>query len=108
VLAAHEKEKDDPYGIACRVQQKDFTPLVYSVDGMPGKQARSAERRLAQILAAKWGRQYSDVVNFVRCRMSLSVVRSISLVLRTERQTLPWVRRAPDASEAAFVGRVLD
>ncbi len=108
ILAAHEKEKDDRYGIACRVQQKDFTPLVYSVDGMPGKQARSAERRLAQILAAKWGRQYSDVVNFVRCRMSLSVVRSISLVLRTERQTLPWVRRAPDASEAAFVGRVLD
>ena len=56
-------------------------PLVYSVDGMPGKKAHPAKRHLVQILAAKWGRQYSEVVNFFRCRMSLLAVRSLSLVI---------------------------
>ena len=27
-----EKEKGNKYGVACRVQKKDFTSLVYSVD----------------------------------------------------------------------------
>ena len=107
-MAAAEEEKERKYGEACKVQQKDFTPLCYSVDGMPGKLAKAAERRLAQMLASKWDRQYSEVVNFVRVRMSLAVVRSISLVLRTERTSLPWRRRAPEASAAAFVGRMLD
>ena len=108
ILAAAEKEKEEKYGEACKVQQKDFTPLCYSVDGMPGKLARAAERRLAQLLAAKWDRHYSDVVNFVRVRMSLAVVRSLSLVLRTERSSLPWCRRAPEAVAAAFGGQMLD
>ena len=108
ILAAAEKEKEEKYGEACRAQQKDFTPLVYSVDGMPGKLARAAERRLAQLLAAKWDRHYSDVVNFVRVRMSLAVVRSLSLVLRTERTSLPFGRRALEAVAAAFGGRSLD
>ena len=68
ILAAAEKEKEEKYGEACRENQQDFTPLVYSVDRMPGVKARATERRLAQLLAAKWERHYSDVCNFVRVR----------------------------------------
>eukprot|EP00804_Cyclotella_cryptica_P009719 CCRYP_011265-RA/>CCRYP_011265-RA protein AED:0.45 eAED:0.45 QI:0/0/0/1/1/1/2/0/107 len=49
---------------------------------MPCEAARSAERRLASLLAVKWDRQYSEMVNFIRTRMSLSVVRSNTLLLR--------------------------
>eukprot|EP00804_Cyclotella_cryptica_P001651 CCRYP_009032-RB/>CCRYP_009032-RB protein AED:0.62 eAED:0.44 QI:0/-1/0/1/-1/0/1/0/103 len=55
---------------------------------MPCEAARSAERRLASLLAVKWDRQYSEMVNFIRTRMSLSVVRSNTLLLRSERAHL--------------------
>ena len=105
VLANAEKEKEDKYGKACRDRQRDFTPMVYSVDGMPGNKAKTAERRLAALLAVKWKREYSDVVNFVRVRMALAIVRSNSLLLRTERDKGVWKRRAPMDSAACLSGR---
>ena len=40
VLANAEKEKEDKYGKACKDRQRDFAPMVYSVDGLPGKTAK--------------------------------------------------------------------
>mgnify|MGYP006186617991 CR=1 FL=1 len=100
LLERFAREKRDKYEGACLERRKDFTPLCYSVDGMPCEAARSAERRLASLLAAKWDRQYSEMVNFVRTRMSLSVVRSNTLLLRSERAH-SWKRRAPEDGTAA-------
>ena len=100
LLERFAREKRDKYEGACLERRKDFTPLCYSVDGMPCEAARSAERRLASLLAAKWDRQYSEMVNFVRTRMSLSVVRSNTLLLRSERAH-SWKRRAPEDGSAA-------
>ena len=107
VLANAEKEKEEKYGKACCNRQRDFTPMVYSVDGMPGRKAKTAERRLAALLAVKWKREYSDVMNFVRVRMALAIVRSNSLLLRTERDKGVWKRRAPVDSAACLSGRGL-
>jgi hypothetical protein len=35
-LEQHEKEKKDKYLQNCLEKQKDFTPMVYSVDGIAG------------------------------------------------------------------------
>ena len=80
-------------------------PLAYSVDGLPGKRAKAAEKRLAALLAAKWDRPYSDVMNFVRVRMSLAVVRSNTLLMRTERAKSKYQRRAPEGADACMLGR---
>ena len=90
----------------CEERRRDFTPLVYSVDGLACKEARSAERRLGALLASKWDRKYSDVVNFVRTRMSLAIVRSNTLLLRGERST-SWRRRAPGDGVAAIASDTL-
>ena len=100
LLERMEKEKKDKYSEACLERRRDFTPMVYSVDGMAGKEARAAERRLAAKLAGKWGRQYSKMVAFVKTRMALAVVRSNTLLLRGDRAT-SWRRRAPGGGEAA-------
>ena len=100
ILAKHEREKKGKYEEACRERRRDFTPLVYSVDGMPGKEAKAAERRLAALLAKKWSRRYSEMANFVRVRMSLSVIRSNTLLLRGERAT-GWQKRGPEDGVAA-------
>jgi len=43
VLELQEKEKKDKYLQTGHELRKDFTPLVYSVDGMAGKEARCVE-----------------------------------------------------------------
>ena len=66
---------------SCLQMQKDFTPLVYSVDGIAGREAHNAERKLATHLAAKWGWKYSEMVFYIRVRMALLVVRANSLLI---------------------------
>ena len=85
VLAAQEKEKKDKYLKTCHEMRKDFTPMVYSVDGMAGREAKNAEKRCAAYLAEKWERPYSQMVWYVRVRMSIMIVRANTLLLRGSR-----------------------
>ncbi|EJK63679.1 hypothetical protein THAOC_15652 [Thalassiosira oceanica] len=100
VLEKAAKRKKDKYLEACRERRRDFIPMAYSVDGLAGKEARAAEKRLASLLASKWDRPYSEMACFVKTRMSLSIVRSISMLLRGSRSSA-WKRRAPDDGVAA-------
>ena len=81
-LAKEEKEKKDLYLQACLKSRRNFTPMVYSADGIPGAEALSAQKRLAALLSYKLKREYSEMCGFVRARMSLAIVRSNSLLLR--------------------------
>ena len=48
--------------------RKDSTPLVYTVEGMAGRDVRTADKRLAEPLAEKLQREYLKMVYFVRAR----------------------------------------
>jgi len=85
ILARHEKEKKDKYLDACLERRRQFTPLVYSVDGLMGDEARAASKRLASHLANKWKRAYSEVCGYVNSRQALALVRATSLCLRGAR-----------------------
>lgn len=47
VLRRQEREKKDKYQEACLQAHQHFTPLVFSVDGLEGKEAMAARKRLA-------------------------------------------------------------
>jgi hypothetical protein len=85
VLEQHKKEKKDKYLQNCLEMRKDFTPMVYSVDGIAGREARNAEKRLAPQLAGKWNREYLHMVYCVRVRMAIAVVQANSLLIRGSR-----------------------
>jgi hypothetical protein len=85
VLLRHEKEKKNKYGDLCIARRRTFTPLVFSVDGLLGKEATAASKRLASSLASKWKRSYSEICGFVRSRLSIALVRSSSRCLRGDR-----------------------
>ena len=85
VLAAHEKEKKDKYLHKCHEERMDFTPMVYSVDGIAGREARHAEKHLATYLSEKWKRGYPEMCFYVRVRMALAVVKANSLLIRGSR-----------------------
>ena len=92
VLAQQEKEKKDKYLHVCHEQRKDFSPLVYSVDGMAGREAKHAERRLAYHLSRKWQKPYSQLVHYVRVRIGLSIARANTLLIRGSRDRRGSVR----------------
>ena len=85
VLAKQEKEKKDKYLEPCLAGRRQFTPLVFSVDGMPGAEALAAMKRLASSLATKWKQEYSAVSGYVRSRLMLAVLRGSNLCLRGPR-----------------------
>ena len=85
VLLRHEKEKKDKYGAHCIARRRTFTPLVFSIDGLLGKEATAASKRLATSLASKWKRSYSEVCGYIRSRLSIALIRSSSHCLRAER-----------------------
>ena len=81
ILERHAKEKKDKYETACLDRRRDFTPLVYSVDGMASKDTRMAERRIAWLLTKKCSRTYSDMASFICTKMSLAILQSNTLLL---------------------------
>ena len=82
ILARHEREKKAKYLQACLDRRQDFSPLVFSVDGLRGAEANAASKRLAALLSGKWRRTYSQVCGFVRSRLSIALARSASMCLR--------------------------
>ena len=100
ILRRQEKEKKDKYNDACLQAHQHFTPLVYSVDGLEGTEAKAARKRLASRLAAKWNRQYSQVCEMVRSRLSFTLIRATNRCLRGSRiplrrnQSLDWLQRS--------------
>ena len=93
-----ETMRKDKYLAPCLAMWKGFMPLVYSVDGMAGKEAKSFERRIASLLAVKWDRPYSEMVGYVRGRMGLAIIRHNTRLLRGSRLKY---REVPDIEDAA-------
>ena len=103
VLAKCEHTKKNKHLVPCLERRRDFTPLVYSVDGMAGRETKMAERRLASQLAWKWKRDYSEMVGYVRTRMCLAVLRANTLLIRGSRERRSRARPLMDDG-AAMVG----
>jgi hypothetical protein len=82
VLNKCNSEKKDKHLRACHKMRRDFTPLlVYSVGGCAGHETKQAERKLAGVLAAKWVREYSEMVAYIWTRMTRAVVRANTLLI---------------------------
>jgi hypothetical protein len=103
ILERFARQKVEKYEEACSEHRRDFTPLVYSVDGLPCEAAQAAEKRLGSLLAKKWDRNYSEMVAFIRQRMSLAIARSNTMLLRGERAHT-WRRRAAEDGASAGAG----
>ena len=106
VLERAAKEKKDKYLAPCLERRRSFVPLIYSVDGMACKEAKAFERRVASLMASKWDRQYSEMVGFVRGRMSLAVIRANTMLLRGARTSRRFCRPVIEdgAGAAAVLG----
>ena len=55
--------------------------MVYSADRIPGAEALATQKSLAVLLSYKLKREYLEMCGFVWARMSLSILRSNTLLL---------------------------
>ena len=85
VLASAEREKKRKYSEAAMARHASFSPFVLSVDGQMGREARVFMKRVAEKLAIKWQRSYSEVMGWVQARMSFAILRATNRCIRGSR-----------------------
>ena len=77
--------------------------MFYSADVIPGAEALAAQKRLAALLSYKLKREYSEMCGFLRARMSLSILRSNSLLLRVPRNKGVRISQQLDLMDGAVM-----
>ena len=91
--AAHkrnEQEKIRAYGERIEnIDHGSFTPLVFTTFGGMGSKAKCFYSKLAEKLAEKKHQPRNQIVAWMRCRLSFSLLRSALLCLRGIRYSSP-------------------
>ena len=86
VFRQHELENKRQYmQRVLDIEQDTFTPLVYGTNGGMGDDCRKFVDELSRTLVEKSNEEYSQVVTWLRIRLSMEVVRSRILCVRRSR-----------------------
>ncbi|CAB4028227.1 Angiopoietin-related 3 [Paramuricea clavata] len=82
ICSENELEKRKAYDERIReVEHGSFSPLVFSTAGGMGATANVVYTRIASLIAEKHGKPYSKTINWLRCRLSFSLLRSAIICL---------------------------
>ena len=84
-LRRQEKWKESKHKKACEATRRDFIPFNVSTDGCMGDAAQVFIKRISRKLSEKWQRAYSQVVGFLKARISIAILRASSHCLRGPR-----------------------
>ena len=66
------------------VDRGTFTPLIFTTTGGMGPECTKYFKRIAEMIAVKQGEEYSDVVNHLRTKVRVSLLKSVLVALRGE------------------------
>ena len=84
----HEQEKRRAYDQRVREAENGcFSPLVFTSAGGMGPTARVVYKKLATMLSKKLNRPYSHTMDWLRCTISYSLLRSAIMCLRWSRSS---------------------
>ena len=67
------------------IEHGTFTPLVFSVTGVMGKECSVFHKHIADKIARKTEQSYNDVISVIRCKLSFLILRSALLCIRGSR-----------------------
>ena len=83
VYAQHENEKKNDYlERVLQVEKGSLTPIVLSTYGGAGPEANRHHKRVATLIAEKKNENYADVINYIRTRLNISLMKSILTSIR--------------------------
>ena len=67
---------------AAEARRASFTPIIASCEAIFDCEAEVYFKRLATILSKKWDSSYSHALSYIRARMQICIMRSVSLCMR--------------------------
>jgi hypothetical protein len=82
VLEAVEHLKKKKYLQPCLDQRHHFIPFIVSVDGLIRKEAKMVLKVLAARTSTKSGKMYSNVMGYMRARLSIAIIRATHVCIR--------------------------
>ena len=86
IMKSHENEKKRNYNKrVMEVEHGTFTPLIFSTTGVMSHECNLYHKALAEKIATKKGEKYSDVMCFLRVKLSFLALKSALLCLRGSR-----------------------
>ena len=86
VYLQHEREKKRQYNDrVLQVEKGSFTPLIFSTTGGMGPESTKYHKKVAELIAAKRGEPYPDVMNYIRTGIRFSLLKSVLIAVRGER-----------------------
>jgi hypothetical protein len=101
----NEQEKKRAYDQRVReIEHGSFSPLVFSATGGMGTVATVVYKRLAAMIAEKHTKSYSTTMQWIRCRLSFSLLRSAIMCFRGSRSS----RYHPDHHHNVISGGSID
>ena len=86
-LVRQEREKIRKYRRRSEHNRLTFTPIVFSVDGLPGPEDERSIKNLAGRLPKKWSAPKSKICFYIRSQLAVSLARSTSRCLRWARSS---------------------
>ena len=82
----HEQDKRRVYEERVReIEHGCFTQLVFSAAGGMGPAAQVVVKRLANLISIKYDTSYTMTLNWLRCRLNFSLLRSAIMCIRGSR-----------------------
>ena len=85
-LEKHEREKKRQYiHRVMNIKHGTFTPLVFSVTGVMGKECSMFYKHIADKTSKKNDKNYSNVINVIKCKLSFLILRAALLCIRGSR-----------------------
>ena len=79
----HEAEKKREYNWrVMNIDNGTFTPLVYTVNGNVGPEGSKFYKNLCTKIANKNQESYTDVINWVRCKISFMCLKTAIMCVR--------------------------
>ena len=86
IYRQHENEKKRMYAQrVMEIEHGTFTPLVFTTTGGMSEECKRYHSRLAELIAAKKGENYSTTMSWIRAKVSFAILRSALLCLRGTR-----------------------
>ena len=94
-----EKEKRRHYDERVReVEHGTLAPLVFSTSGGMSPPTEVVYKRLASMVTDHQKKNYSIVINYIRCRLTFSLIRSTAMCLQASRSYRLQVHGTPDGA----------
>ena len=82
IFESRKALKQRTYSEIAEARRASFTPFVATCDAVLDREAEGYLKRLAILLSEKWDYSYSRTVAWVRARIQICLLRSVSLCLR--------------------------